>query len=100
MGYNTRAGTAGLWEGQGFCTVAYIQESITLRELRAVSLLLARSFARLVSSPKNKHLLIREDNQAVVAVLNAMVSASNPMMAELRRLQKLLVAIGIYLETR
>lgn len=43
---------------------------------------------------------MQEDNQAVVYVLNAMLSASRPMMLELRKLEVLLSAIGVKLEAR
>jgi hypothetical protein len=60
-------------------------EVITLRELKAVRLLLQRYFASYVAQAETKRILLHEDNQAVVHILNAMVSASRPMMAELRR---------------
>lgn len=100
LGYDKRAGMPGSWAGQSFWTAADRQESITLLELRSVRLLLARSFARYVSRPVVRHLLLHEDNSAVVFILKFMVSASKPMMAELRRLQKMLVALGISIEAR
>lgn len=45
-------------------------------------------------------LLLHEDNQAVVFILNAMVSTSPMMMDELRRLQVLLRALGVKIEAR
>lgn len=45
-------------------------------------------------------MLLHEDNQAVVAILNAMVFASQPMMEELRKLAALLKGIGSQIEER
>ena len=73
---------------------------LLLRELRAVRLLLHRHFADYVSDPRVRRLLLHEDNQAVVYVLNAMVSASKEMMIELRKLEVLLKVLGARLEAR
>lgn len=100
LGPDLRAGSRGLWEAQGFWSAADRVESITLRELRAVRLLLHQSFSAFVSSPQTQRLLVHEDNQSVVYVLNAMVSASKAMMAELRKLQKILVALDVRLDAR
>lgn len=100
LGFDQAAGSPGLWEGRGFWTAEDRVESITLLELRAVRLLLQRDFADYVSQPKVRRVLLHEDNQAVVYVLNAMVSASRPMMAELRRLQALMRALGVSIEAR
>lgn len=54
---------------------------------------------RLRVKPPNET-LVHEDNQAVVQVLNAMVSASKAMMSEFRELNKLLVALGVQLDAR
>lgn len=93
-------GSPGLWEGQGFWTASDREQSITLRELRAVRLLLHRHFSDFVSDPRIRRVLVQEDNQAVVFVLNSMVSASRPMMVELRKLEVLLRALGVKLEAR
>lgn len=58
-------------------------------------LLLALSFSLFVSYPKTLHLLVHEDNQAVLSVLNSMVSTSKPIMAGLLLLHKFLVALGL-----
>jgi hypothetical protein len=75
-------------------------EAITLRELKAVRLLLQRHFSSYVAQEDTKRIPLHEDNQAVVHILNAMVSASRPMMAELRRLEVMLRALGIRIESR
>ena len=100
LGKEVLAGSRGLWEGQGFWTAADRAHSITLRELRAVRLLLQRHFAEYVRRPHVQRLLLHEDNQAVCYILNAMVSASKPMMAELRRLQVMLRTLGVHIEAR
>lgn len=100
LGPNLQAGSPGLWEGQGFWGAEDRTASITLRELRAVRLLLHRSFSAFVSDPDTRRILVHEDNQAVVSILNAMVSASKPMMAELRKLQKLLAVLQVRLDAR
>lgn len=100
LGFDEVAGSPGLWEGQGIWAPTDRAESITLRELRAVRLLLSRHFAAYVTRPGVQKLLLHEDNQAVVYVLNAMVSASPAMMVELRRLEKLLKALGVTIEAR
>lgn len=74
--------------------------SISLRELRAVRLVLSRSFADYVSAPHIRRLLLHEDNAAVVAILNSMVSASRPMMSEIRKLRVLLRVLGVDIEAR
>ena len=73
-------------------------EPITLRELKAVRLLLQRHLASFVEKADTRRILFHEDNQAVVQILNAMVSASRPMMAELRRLEVMLPALGVRME--
>lgn len=100
LGLNMDAGSPGLWEGQGFWTAEDRASSITVRELRAVRLLLHRHFSDFVSDLRIRRILVREDNQAVVAVLNAMVAASPAMMSELRKLRILLHAMGVELEAR
>lgn len=75
-----------MWEDQLFCNTEDSAESITLREFRAIRLLLHLNFCDIVSEPRVGRILLHEDNQAVVNILRAMVSALNPMMSELRRL--------------
>lgn len=100
LGFDEEQGSRGLWEGKGFWTTEERGQSITLRELRAVRLLLHRHFCDYVSAPGVRKILLHEDNQAVVFVLNAMVSSSKPMMAELRKLEVLMRVQGVRLEAR
>lgn len=94
------SGSLSLWEGKGFWTTEDQEQSITSRELRAVRLLLHRHFSDYVSAPHVWRVLVQEDNQAVVYVLKAMVSASGPMMVELRKLEVLLRVLGVMMEAR
>lgn len=100
LGKLQEARTPGLWDGRGFWTAQDRAESITLRELRAVRLLLQRHFAAYVSQSHVRRLLLHENNQAVVYVLNAMVSASKPLMAGLRGLQRMMAVLGVAIDAR
>ena len=100
LGTCSDAGSPGLWEGHGLWAAKERAEPITLRELKAVRLLLQRHFASFAARAETRNILLHEDNQAVVHILNAMVSASRPMMAELRRLQVMLRVLGVRLEAR
>jgi hypothetical protein len=100
LGFNQEAGSPGLWAGRGMWEARDRAESITLRELRAVRLLLQRHFADYVRREETRKLLLHEDNQAVVYILNAMVSSSTRMMQELRRLQAMMNALKIQIEAR
>lgn len=53
-----------------------------------------------MSDPRTRHILLQQDNQAVVNIVNAMVSTSKPMMVELHKLQKTLQALGLQLCSR
>jgi hypothetical protein len=68
--------------------------------MKAVRLLLQRHFGSYVAPAETKRNLLHEDNQAVAHILNAIVSASPPMMADLRRLQVMLREFGVRMEAR
>lgn len=74
-------GGFGLWTAQDRT------DSNNLRETSAVWLLLRRHFVSQVSQTHGGRLLLHKDNQAVVYVPNAVVSASKPRVAEVRRMQ-------------
>lgn len=76
------------------------KKSITLRELRGVHLLLHRHFAGYVSAPRVRWLPLHKDNRAVVAILNAMVFASPPIMVELQKLMVLMNILGVKIEVK
>jgi hypothetical protein len=100
LGFNKEAGYPGLWAGRGMWEARDRVESITLRELRAVRLLLQRHFADYVRREETRKLLLHEDNQAVVYILKAMVSSSTRMMQELRRLQAVMQVLNVQIEAR
>ena len=100
LGLDVGQGLPGLWEGRSFWSADDRAHSITLRELKAVRQLLHRHFASYISDPRVRRLLLHEDNQAVVYILNAMVSASRDMMVELRKLEVVLRVLGVRLEAR
>jgi hypothetical protein len=95
LGFNQEASSPGLWAGRGMLEARDRAESITLRELWAVRLLLQRHFADYVRREETRKVLLHEDNQAVVYILNAMVSSSTRMMQELRRLQAAMKALKV-----
>lgn len=100
LGLEMGEGLPGLWEGRSFWKADDRAQSITLRELKAFRLLLHRHFAAYLSSPCVCRILLHDDNQAVVYILNATVSASKEMMAGLQRLEGLLRVLGVRLEAR
>lgn len=53
-----------------------------------------------MSYPRTRRGLLDEDNQGVVNILNAMVTASTVMMAELRRLEVLLRVFAVRIDAR
>lgn len=71
-----------------------------MHELHEIRLLLSRSFAGFVSHTLISNILVHEGNQAVVWVLNAMISASRTMMSELRKLRALLHGLGIRIQAQ
>jgi hypothetical protein len=100
LGTDPEAGSPGLWEGRGLWATEERAEAITLRELEAVRLLLQRHFSSYVAQAETKRILFYEDSQVVVHILNAMFSASRPIMAELPRLDVTLRALGVRMEAR
>jgi hypothetical protein len=68
--------------------------------LKAVRLLLHRHLASYVAKADTRQILLHNDNQSVVHILNAMISASRPMMAELRRLETTFHVLGVRVEAR
>lgn len=71
-----------------------------MRELRDVGLRIHRHFSAYASDPRVKSILLHDDNQAVIHVLNSMVSASKPMMVVIRRLDVILRVQGVWVEVQ
>jgi hypothetical protein len=86
LGTLSGPGQPGEADGQDLWGVSDRRDSISVRELRAVRLLMSRHFAEELSHPLTRRLLLWEDNQAVVAAINKMTSKSTAMMSELRKL--------------
>jgi hypothetical protein len=101
------AGQCGEWEAQGVWGWHERAESISYRELKAIRLLLtraensgSRSFGARLLDAGIRNLQLQCDNMAAVHVTNAMVSASRPMMRELRLLKRELDRLGLHLDAR
>jgi hypothetical protein len=99
LGPFSTSGEPGLWETQGIWKWADRAESISYRELKAVRLLLQSQLAAPVTNGEVNHIRLHCDNQAVVHIVNSMVSASRPMMRELRRLKCILDHLGIHISS-
>jgi Reverse transcriptase (RNA-dependent DNA polymerase) len=94
-----KAGDRGLWESQGVWGWEDRAKSISYRELKAVRMLLMGAIGTKIKEADVKRLLLRTDNTGVMHITNAMVSASRPMMRELRRLKLILDTMGITLSS-
>jgi hypothetical protein len=100
LGPKGRTGERGLWESQGVWGWEDRATHITYRELKAVRLLLMGNLGQRVKDAGATKLLLHCDNAAVVHITNAMVSASRPMMRELRLLKRLLDSMGITIDSQ
>lgn len=98
--FNTAPGYLGLWEGQGFRNTEDCAQYINFRELCTFRVLLLKYFCSYVSDHHVQKILLHEDNQAVVVVLNSIMAASRPMMAEIHNLQISLQFLGLKIEAR
>jgi hypothetical protein len=88
-------GGDGVWKEQGVWAWTDREESISVRELRAVRLLLQGTLGYQSRAAGMKLLRLCMDNAACVHVTRAFVSASAPMMRELRRLKRVLDDSGL-----
>lgn len=93
------AGVRGLWCAQGVWDLRSRASSITLRELKAIRLLLTGALGQKIQRLDVNSLLLHVDNQAVVHITNSFVSASSTMMKELRKLKVVLDAMGLQIRT-
>lgn len=84
-------GDSGVWDAEER------KQSITLRELRAVSLVLGRGIGVDVQHRDVKRVRLWIDNQGAKCVIGKMSSKSRALMQELRVLQKLIKRLGISL---
>lgn len=90
-----QAGVAGMWCDQGVWNWRDRAESITYRELKAIRKVLQGAIGQEVMSRGVQKLLVHVDNQAVVHITNSFVTASRPLMRELRRLKLVLSRMGV-----
>jgi hypothetical protein len=100
LGATGAPGECGLREVEGVWVSKDRSESITYRELRAVCMLLMGNLGEKILNLETKELLLRTDKTGVVHITNVPVSASQPMMRELRRLKHILENMGVSLITQ
>lgn len=92
---NLSPGVDGPWRAQGIWSWKDRAESISYRELKAIRMLLSGPLGKQLVASGKRSLLLHIDNQPVVHIANALVSASRSMMRELRRLKAVLDHHGI-----
>jgi hypothetical protein len=107
LGQCGAAEQCGEWKAQGVWGWNERAESISYRELKAICLLLmiaaysgSKSFGAHLQDKGIRNLQLQCYNMAAVHVTNAMVSASRPMMRELRLLKRELDRLGLHLDAR
>lgn len=71
--------------------------AINHRELPAVLMALSRSIRKRLANPLIPDAVIHNDNQSVVQILNAFVSAILSMMAELMQMKQTLKPLNIFI---
>lgn len=89
------AGVDGHWRAQEIWNWKDRAESISYRELKAIRKLLQGNLGTEIAKRGHENLLLHVDNQAVVHITNSFVSASRPMMRELRKLKLELDHMGL-----
>lgn len=97
LGKDLRPGMNGCWEARGLWDPQLRVKPITFLELRAVTDSIQAFEEHL---KRVTHLRIWKDNQAVLQILNAMVSRSRALMQELRVLHRLLSKLRISIESQ
>ena len=88
-------GDPGEWEAQQVWTANDRGDPITVRELRAVRLVLEGKLGQRSQEHGMQVLRLCVDNTGVVAAARSFTSASRPMMNELRKLKAVLDARGL-----
>lgn len=96
-GVDEGAGIEGVVEASGVWNAEERKESITLRELKAVSLVLGRELGVDVQGGDARRVRLWIDNQGAQCVIEKMGSKSRGLMKELRALERLLKKLGISL---
>ena len=90
-------GEPGVWEAKGLRDPHFRMKPITFLELRAVTDNL-KAFSEDIRT--GTHLRVWEDNEAVVHILNTMTTRSLALMKELRALHRVMLKLGISIESR
>ena len=96
---NLEQGIGGQWHAQGIWEWRYRAHSISYRELKAIRKLLMGHLGHKLEQESVQNLLLHVDNHAVVHITNALVSASRPMMRELRKLKLCLDRLGLQIQS-
>jgi hypothetical protein len=97
LGVRSGLGQPGDADGQDLWEASDCRDRISVRELRAVRLLMSRHFAEELSHPLTRRLILWEDNQAVVAAIKKMTCRSVAMMSELRKLKRTMDHLEIHI---
>jgi hypothetical protein len=92
-------GDPGQWQDQGIWEWKDRAECISVRELKAICMVLMGTLGDRVKKEGITLLRLCVDNSSVVHVTNAFVASSSPMMRELRRLEKVLDELGLQLSS-
>ena len=96
---NLEQGIDGQWHAQGIWDWRDRAHSISYRELKAIRKLLMGHLGHKFEQESVQSLLVHVDNQAVVHITNAQVSASRPMMRDLRKLKLCLDCLGLQIRS-
>lgn len=98
LGVDGGPGAEDDWEDTGVWTAEERKESITLRELRAVHLVLGREQGVEAQRHEVRRVKLYIDNMSSKYIIGRMVSKSRQIMSEVRILQRLLQRLGISID--
>jgi hypothetical protein len=94
-----KIGDPGQWQDQEIWEWKYRAECISVRELKAIRMVLMGILGKLVQKEETTLLRLCVDNSSVVHETNAFVASSRPMMRELCRLKEVLDELGLHLSS-
>jgi hypothetical protein len=97
LDFNGSPGDPGKWSDRGIWTWQDRAEGISVRELKAIRMLLMGNLGERVQREGIKFLRLCVDNISVKFVTRSFVAASRPMMRELRQLKRVLDYLGLQL---
>lgn len=95
--HDLSAGAPGMWSDQGCWNWRARSRSIQLRELKAIRMTLTRRLGERLERSEIGNVKLWCDNQAVVHIVNSLVSASTELMHELRKLKLILDKLGVHI---